>query len=118
MQRLYRLGARKVIMFEIGPIGCIPSLTKQLKHNGLCAEEYNNLAVIFNNQLSDMLKNLTSTLRGSALILGHAHWLGFDAVTNPSTYGNTVKSLYNILIYFDIFLLLYIVKCCYGKYIL
>ncbi|XP_016481042.2 GDSL esterase/lipase 7-like [Nicotiana tabacum] len=86
-QRLYRLGSRKVIMFEIGPIGCIPSLTKQLKHNGLCAEEYNNLAVIFNHLLSDMLKNLTSTLKGSAFILGHAHWLGYDAVTNPSTYG-------------------------------
>ncbi|XP_059294971.1 GDSL esterase/lipase 7-like [Lycium ferocissimum] len=86
-QRLYRLGARKVIMFEIGPIGCIPSLKKQLRQNGLCVEEYNHMAVIFNNQLSDMLKNLTSTLQGSAFILGHAHWLGYEAVTNPSTYG-------------------------------
>ncbi|KAK4360701.1 hypothetical protein RND71_019653 [Anisodus tanguticus] len=85
--RLYRLGARKVIMFEIGPIGCIPSFKKHIWHNGVCVEEYNHLAVIFNNQLSDMLKNLTSTLPGSAFILGHAHWLGYDALTNPSTYG-------------------------------
>ncbi|MCD7450940.1 hypothetical protein HAX54_009086 [Datura stramonium] len=73
--------------FQARPIGCIPSLTKQLRHNGLCAEEYNRLAVIFNNQLSDMLKNLTSTLHGSAFILGHAHWLGYDAIINPSIYG-------------------------------
>ncbi|XP_006365666.1 GDSL esterase/lipase 7-like [Solanum tuberosum] len=87
LQRLYRLGARKIIMFEIGPIGCIPSFTKKLRHNGRCNEEYNALAVIFNNQLSEMLKNLTSTLQGSAFILGHGHWLGYDAIINPSAYG-------------------------------
>ncbi|KAI3452170.1 hypothetical protein Pfo_008835 [Paulownia fortunei] len=88
LQRLHQLGARKVIMFEIGPIGCIPSSTKQFKHNGRCVEEINQLAVIFNNQLAPMLQNLTSTLQGSAFILGHAHWLGYDAVINPSKYGN------------------------------
>ncbi|KAH0770009.1 hypothetical protein KY290_013990 [Solanum tuberosum] len=74
-------------MFEIGPIGCIPSFSKKLRHNGRCNEEYNALAVIFNNQLSEMLKNLTSTLQGSAFILGHGHWLGYDAIINPSAYG-------------------------------
>ncbi|PHT55164.1 hypothetical protein CQW23_03650 [Capsicum baccatum] len=86
-QRLYELGARKVIVFEIGPIGCIPSFTKKLSHNERCAEKYNDLAVMFNNQLSDMLKNFTSTLPDSAFILGNAHWLGYDAIINPFTYG-------------------------------
>ncbi|KAL3624101.1 hypothetical protein CASFOL_032917 [Castilleja foliolosa] len=88
-QRLYDLGARKVIMFEIGPIGCIPSITRQLKHDGKCAEEINQLAVMFNDHLAPMLENLTSTLQGSVFVLGHAHWLGYDAAINPSKYGNT-----------------------------
>ncbi|KAK6154968.1 hypothetical protein DH2020_009216 [Rehmannia glutinosa] len=85
-QRLYQLGARKVIMFEIGPIGCIPSSTRQFKHNGQCVEEINQLAIMFNNHLAHMLHNLTSTLQGSSFILGHAHWLGYDAAINPSKY--------------------------------
>ncbi|KAK4477536.1 hypothetical protein RD792_016765 [Penstemon davidsonii] len=92
LQRLYQLGARKVVMFEIGPIGCIPSITRTMKHIGRCHSEVNNLAVVFNNLLAPMLQNLTSTLEGSAFILGHAHWLGFDAVMNPSNYGLTDSS--------------------------
>lgn len=87
-------------MFEIGPIGCIPSFTKKLRPNGRCNEDYNALAVIFNNQLSDMLKNLTSTLQGSAFILGHGHWLGYDAIINPSVYGNISSLVLNYLSYF------------------
>ncbi|CAA0820311.1 GDSL esterase/lipase 7 [Striga hermonthica] len=86
-QKLYRLGARKVIMFEIGPIGCIPSTTRRVKHNGTCVEEVNELAIMFNDDLAPMLRNLTSTLQGSTFVLGHAHWLGYDAVINPSNYG-------------------------------
>lgn len=87
LQRLYQLGARKVITFEIGPIGCIPSITRQTKHNGTCVEEINDLAILFNNQLAPMLQTLTSTLPHSSFILGHGYWLGYDATTNPSKYG-------------------------------
>ncbi|CAI9752770.1 unnamed protein product [Fraxinus pennsylvanica] len=86
-QRLYKIGARKIIMFEIGPIGCIPSVTRQFKHSGKCVEKINQLAVIFNSQLATLLKSLTSTLQGSEFILGQAHWLGYDAIVNPSNYG-------------------------------
>ncbi|KAH6774629.1 hypothetical protein C2S52_002378 [Perilla frutescens var. hirtella] len=87
LQRLYGLGARKVITFEIGPIGCIPSITRQFKHNGACVEEINQLAILFNNQLAPMLQNLTSTLQNSSFILGHGYWLGYDAAITPSKYG-------------------------------
>ncbi|KAL7101101.1 hypothetical protein ACP275_08G035600 [Erythranthe tilingii] len=86
LRRMYYLGARKVIMFEIGPIGCIPSSTRQFKHNGRCVEEFNEFAVMFNDHLAPMLVNLTSNLQGSSFVLGHAHWLGYDAVTHPSKY--------------------------------
>ncbi|CAM8913359.1 unnamed protein product [Rhodiola kirilowii] len=87
LHRLYDIGARKVIMFEIGPIGCIPSLTRTHKHDGQCVEEFNKLVIYFNDLLPTMLNNLTSTLPGSMFVDGHAHWIGYDAVTNPKKYG-------------------------------
>lgn len=75
-------------MFEIGPIGCIPSVTRQFSHSGQCVEDVNQLAVIFNDELATMLKNLTSTLKDSEFILGQGHMLSYDAIINPSNYGN------------------------------
>ncbi|KAK3019139.1 LOW QUALITY PROTEIN: hypothetical protein RJ639_002870 [Escallonia herrerae] len=86
--RLYKLGARKVVTFEVGPIGCVISIARQNKHNGRCVEEINQPANVFNKQLATMLTNLTSTLQDSAFILGHANWLGYDAIRSPSSYGD------------------------------
>ncbi|KAJ0043234.1 hypothetical protein Pint_18914 [Pistacia integerrima] len=87
LESLYNIGARKVIVFEIGPIGCIPSITRKYKHNGQCVEDKNQLVTYFNNRLLAMLTNLTTTLKGSNFVLGHVHWLGYDAAINPSRYG-------------------------------
>lgn len=86
-QRLYNLGARKVVMYEIGPIGCIPSMTRKITHNGKCAEELNELVSYFNDNLLGMLQNLTSTLPNSIFARGLAYSLGYDAIMNPSKYG-------------------------------
>ncbi|KAL1557136.1 GDSL esterase/lipase 7-like [Salvia divinorum] len=87
LQRLYELGARKMTVFEIGPIGCIPSITRQIKHNGPCVEDINQMTILFNNELAPMLLNLTSTLQHSSFILGRVNWLGYDAAITPSKYG-------------------------------
>ena len=77
-------------MFELGPIGCLPSITKKKNHRSKssCVEEINAMVRDFNKRLAVMLKNLTSSLQGSNFVLGHAHWLGYDAIQNPSKYGN------------------------------
>ncbi|GMH04388.1 hypothetical protein Nepgr_006227 [Nepenthes gracilis] len=90
LQRLYELGARKIVVFELGPIGCIPSIAKKV--DGKCDEHVNYMISEFNSGLSRMLQNLTTTLHGSFFILGHANWLGYDAITNPSKYGLTDSS--------------------------
>lgn len=87
VQNLYKLGARKVVMFELGPIGCVPSLTRQNKHSGKCVEEINQLVDLFNNQLRTTLTTLTSTLKGSAFILGHVNGLAYDAIIHSDAYG-------------------------------
>lgn len=41
LQRLYDLGARKIVVFEIGPIGCVPVITSQNKHKEKCVKVKN-----------------------------------------------------------------------------
>ncbi|XP_021296714.1 GDSL esterase/lipase 7-like [Herrania umbratica] len=86
-ETLYNLGARKIVMFEIGPIGCTPAVAKTHQKTGPCLEESNQLVSYFNNKLPTMLGNLTFSLPGSTFILARCNWLGNDAVMNPSKYG-------------------------------
>ncbi|XP_020970368.1 GDSL esterase/lipase 7-like [Arachis ipaensis] len=87
-QRLYKLGARKIVMFGIGPIGCTPPISKTQLHKGDCLEETNQIVSYFNQRLPSLLSNLTFTLPHSSFVLGHAYSI-LDAFTNPSTYGLT-----------------------------
>lgn len=88
MQRLYQLGARKMVVFELGPIGCVPSIARGLEHSGQCDEDVNRIVSVFNDELGFLLTNLTSLLPGSHFVLGRVHGLGYDAIVNPSKYGN------------------------------
>ncbi|KAL2335370.1 hypothetical protein Fmac_016583 [Flemingia macrophylla] len=89
IERVYNLGARKIIMFEIGPVGCIPSVLRNLTHKGDCIEEVNQMVTYFNERLPPLVKNLTSRLPGSNIVLGRDHSLGYDVIKNPSKYGLT-----------------------------
>ncbi|XP_059452681.1 GDSL esterase/lipase 7 [Corylus avellana] len=87
-ERLYNLGARKMVMFEIGPIGCIPSFTRQhYKQDGQCVEDTNQIVSFFNQRLPALLKYLAFTLQGSTFVLAQANFLAYDAITNPPKYG-------------------------------
>ncbi|KAL6135467.1 hypothetical protein ACLB2K_067695 [Fragaria x ananassa] len=86
-ERLYNLGARKTVMFEIGPLGCIPSIAKTEKHDGDCVQGTNQLASIFNERLRVTLADLTFTFQGSLFVLGRANGIGYDAITSPLKYG-------------------------------
>ena len=74
-------------MFEIGPLGCIPSIAKTHANSGNCVQETNQLASIFNDKLRATLANLTSTFRGSFFVLGRANGIGYDAIISPIKYG-------------------------------
>ena len=88
LQRLYDLGARKIVVFELGPIGCIPSIMRGLRPKGIkCDENKNKIVSLFNNELGLMLNNLSLTLQHSHFIIGRAHSLAYDAIINPAKYG-------------------------------
>ncbi|CAI9109921.1 OLC1v1009850C1 [Oldenlandia corymbosa var. corymbosa] len=90
IQRLYQMGARKLLLFEIGPIGCIPSIRKYsylLNNKGFCVEEVNRFAAIYNYQLHNMIQYLRLSLPDATLIVGRVFNAAYDAILNPSSYG-------------------------------
>ncbi|KAH6757096.1 hypothetical protein C2S53_019699 [Perilla frutescens var. hirtella] len=63
LTRLYNLGARKVAVFGIVPIGCIPNSLSQYPTQGSeCVDSLNNAAQIFNNKLISLINNLNANL--------------------------------------------------------
>ncbi|XP_021727735.1 GDSL esterase/lipase 7-like [Chenopodium quinoa] len=100
LKRLYELGARKVIVTEIGPLGCTPSVAKnpsrminlQGNNNGMCDEGANNIVSSFNNQLPFMIENLTSTLPESLFTIAAVNTFSYDVIMDPSIYGFSDRS--------------------------
>ncbi|XP_074282662.1 GDSL esterase/lipase 7-like [Silene latifolia] len=66
LKRLYNLGARKVMVMEVGPLGCTHAPQQELPF---------------------LLSYLTSTLPGSRFVLLHTYSFSYDAITNPWKYG-------------------------------
>ncbi|KAK6928046.1 GDSL lipase/esterase [Dillenia turbinata] len=89
LKRLYGLGVRKVVVFEVGPLGCTPGVAKMTPHFGLCSESTNQFISVYNTQLDATLKDLTSTLQGSSFVIARYFSLGLDIIKNPSKYGLT-----------------------------
>ncbi|XP_058181345.1 GDSL esterase/lipase 7-like [Rhododendron vialii] len=65
LKDLYNLGARKMIVFEIGPLGCLPYIINRAKASARCVDDVNRLVSVFNNKLSVKLKELGEKLDGS-----------------------------------------------------
>ncbi|KAH9612740.1 hypothetical protein KSS87_010365 [Heliosperma pusillum] len=83
---LHSLGARKIVVFEGPPFGCVPFYYKQ---NGECIESKNENAILFNSKLQEMIHSLSSQFSNGYFTLGKAYDLTYDAIINPSNYGLT-----------------------------
>ena len=92
-QRLYELGARKIILSDIGPLGCTPfftrSLRRMLNNSEICEcdENVNLIVSKFNDRLATMLQNLTASLIDSNFILQRSYHRSYDLITHPAKYG-------------------------------
>lgn len=88
MQRLYELDARKFIVGNVGPIGCIPyqKTINQLSENE-CVSLPNQLANQYNDKLKDLLQELNENLEGATLILANVYDLVMELITNYAKYG-------------------------------
>ncbi|KAL3528392.1 hypothetical protein ACH5RR_007714 [Cinchona calisaya] len=85
---LHGLGARKLMVFGLGPMGCIP-LQRVLSTSGGCQDRTNNLALSFNQEATKLVTNLSTNLPNASFNFGDAYDVVNNVVSNPSKYGFT-----------------------------
>ncbi|KAL1809872.1 hypothetical protein ACET3Z_026862 [Daucus carota] len=93
LTRLYKLDARKFILGNVGPLGCIPyqKTINQLSENQ-CVELPNKLALQYNAKLKDLVAQLNDNLPGATFVHANVYDLVMEVITNYAKYGFTTAS--------------------------
>ncbi|KAL5723340.1 hypothetical protein ACHQM5_006751 [Ranunculus cassubicifolius] len=75
LTRLYKLGARKFVVFDVARIGCTPALVSIAtpRPTTPCVEDLNNLVMLFNSRFPSMITALESSLTGSTFVRGDSY---------------------------------------------
>jgi hypothetical protein len=89
MQRVYELGARRILVTGTGPLGCVPAERATRSRNGECAVELQRAAALFNPQLVQMITELNMEIGSDVFIAANAYEMNMDFVTNPQAYGKS-----------------------------
>ncbi|KAK8607445.1 hypothetical protein V6N13_053180 [Hibiscus sabdariffa] len=96
LQDLYGLGARRIGLLGLPPIGCVPSQrTLGGGKNRDCYEAENQLATAYNAKLSGLIDNLKTvlTLPGTKLIFLDIYYPLLSLIQNPGKYGFEVATV-------------------------
>ncbi|MCL7048037.1 hypothetical protein MKW94_017906 [Papaver nudicaule] len=86
LKLLHSLGARQLVVFGLGPIGCIP-LQRILSSSGGCQERTNKLALSFNKASAKLVNDLSRSLPNATYQFGDAYDVVADVIANPNKYG-------------------------------
>lgn len=82
------MGARKIVIVNVGPIGCIPYQREINPSEGEnCVALPNQLAVMFNSQLRGLVTELSANLKGSKFIYADVYHIVDDIIQNYISYG-------------------------------
>ncbi|KAK6913680.1 GDSL lipase/esterase [Dillenia turbinata] len=88
LTRLYDMGARKIVVANVGPIGCIPYQREINPSAGAnCAPFPNELAQLFNAELKDLIAELSANLDGSSFVYADVYHIVDDIIRNYVSYG-------------------------------
>ncbi|KAF8012446.1 hypothetical protein BT93_I0569 [Corymbia citriodora subsp. variegata] len=93
LTRLYQLDARKFVLGNVGPIGCIPyQKTINQLNSDQCVDLANQLARQYNGRLQDLLTELNENLPGATFVHADVYDLVMELITNHDKYGFTTAS--------------------------
>lgn len=86
VRALHALGARKVDLNGLPPMGCLPMERRAV--DGACTEEYNAVAQGFNAGLRALVERLDAELDGGArVVYGDVYGPVADVLADPAAYG-------------------------------
>ncbi|KAJ6848132.1 GDSL esterase/lipase-like [Iris pallida] len=93
LNRLYTLGARKFVVGNVGPIGCIPyqKTINQLEATE-CVGLPDQLAVRYNGMLRNLLTGLNKDLPGAKFVYANVYDLVMELISNYKKHGFTTAS--------------------------
>ncbi|CAO2821832.1 unnamed protein product [Amaranthus hypochondriacus] len=88
LTRLYNMGARKIVVVNIGPIGCIPYQRDINPTAGNdCVDFPNQLAESFNSELKSLVNHLRTDLQDSILVYADSYRVFTHLLDNYQSYG-------------------------------
>ncbi|GJN39388.1 hypothetical protein PR202_gb28502 [Eleusine coracana subsp. coracana] len=90
IEELYRMGARRFAIMNVGLVGCVP-VARLLSPAGNCSNGLNQLAAGFNNELSSLMHSLAKTRHLPELFysLADSHGVAEDTFADPVVSGYT-----------------------------
>ncbi|KAJ4802367.1 GDSL esterase/lipase [Rhynchospora pubera] len=87
LSKLYGLGARRVLVTGVGPLGCVPAELALRSRTGACDPELMRVPDLWNPQLTKMLGDLNRQFGSDVFIAVNADRMHMDIVMNPGSYG-------------------------------
>uniref|UniRef100_A0A7N0TSM2 Uncharacterized protein n=1 Tax=Kalanchoe fedtschenkoi TaxID=63787 RepID=A0A7N0TSM2_KALFE len=89
LKRLYSMDARKFVVANVAPIGCIPYMrdANLAEPGDDCYDYGNQLAQLFNRRLKTLVSELSRELEGSAFVYANTYHIFSDILQNYTSYG-------------------------------
>lgn len=90
IHKLYELGARKISLGGLPPMGCLPlERTTNFIGGSDCVPSYNNIALEFNDKLTKLTTKLNKdkNLPGIRLVFGNPYDILLQIIKRPAQYG-------------------------------
>ncbi|GKD55475.1 GDSL esterase/lipase-like protein [Tanacetum coccineum] len=90
---LYNLGARKIAISGLPPMGCLPlQRTESFFLGKICIQSYNRVAREFNMKLQQVVLKLNQELGGIRLVYSDIYNILSDIIKNPKSFVYTADS--------------------------
>lgn len=88
IKELYSLGARKLSLTGVPPMGCLPlERATNIMNRNECVDEYNKVALEFNGKLQNLAVKLNRQLPGVNIFFADAFGVFNQILTKPSSFG-------------------------------
>lgn len=87
VQRLYDLGARRVLVTGTGPMGCVPAEIGLRSPDGECVPELQQAAALYNPQLVQMTTELNHKYGSDIFIAVNTFQAHNNFISDPQLYG-------------------------------
>ncbi|KAE9596232.1 hypothetical protein Lal_00048650 [Lupinus albus] len=88
IKSLYGLGARKISLGGLPPMGCLPlERTTNVMGGNDCVARYNTISLEFNEKLKNLTTRLNQELPEIKLVFSNPYYIMLHIVKNPDLYG-------------------------------